>query len=112
MIGCTNKHPIAKVVGKSIYLNDGSFITGQDFSLALKCNCGEVGSIYTDNGTIKYDQESEEGTGGQQNDSGHVPGTTDAPATGGGSTGGGSSDGSQLTGDEIEVDGKFIRGKA
>lgn len=61
MIKCPScKKELGKIVGKAVYLNNGSFITGTDFSLVVKCECGEVASVISEGGIIKYEQVKEE----------------------------------------------------
>lgn len=83
------KAKLGKVVGKSVYLNSDSFVTGTDYQIVVKCDCGEVASLENQNGTIEGDygkeskkqkpakkgssDESSDSNEGEGGDSGETP---------------------------------------
>lgn len=73
-IKCTKcKETLAKIAGKALYLSGGTFISGQEFSIVLKCKCDEIVAINFENGKFEYEQpeESEESPeGGEDSESG------------------------------------------
>lgn len=112
---------LGKIAGRSISLVNGSFITGQDFDLVVKCNCGEVATAYSKDGIINYGKETEntepihsESSGGGGNPEGGEtqPNASDGTANGGDTpsprgTGGGEATGGVLP----ERPKSWIRGK-
>lgn len=94
---------LGKIVGKALYLPSliegdvsGHYVSGQDFSVVIKCKCGEVVNVTYEKGEFSYDRSKDDGR--------HEARPTDGGGTGTRPQVGGSESGK--TGSTVEGEGK------